>query len=672
MMNQYSFNNPFVECTARDMEYNEVSKYWCSPFYLYNINEKMLFHSQTPILLEGARGCGKTMILKYLSFFYQVENIEHNKENIINHFNNLGSIGIYFRFKNDFGKVLETINCLKENKDILFEHYFYMYYTRELLLIFIELKKFLVISEEEELMLSDVKQKYDIAQSESFKDLLDYVNLNISNADSIIKRMRHSSKIQDEISNFQNSKILFESLLVAFRQRIEHFKNIKFLILLDEYENIKDFHIIINTLLRQVDSSEKISYRIGMRPESISSYKTSISDELIQPNRDYILISLRINNAKKYQRFLKEISKKRLNTNDFFKENKLINIDELFGLREDWEHEASLIAKSDLDKSFSLLDEKLLQKQNIEEVKKLLRNHERPLLQLMNVIWFNRGKSAEEISHAMNMFLTLPKKDLKQKDDCAYKYMLDYSMKYKYQLVFVLISLYPGASKKYYSFTTFSYLASGSVNDFITLCRNTFSQLDELCFVELIKNKTIPIEYQNNGAQEAAKEQLDKFRICEDNGKEMYTFVMNMSEVFRTFHRDPAMQYPETNQFAFVDEADLSRRDLLYTNFKNMLKWGVVERKNSLQRLSISVNKKGDIYYINRLIAPIFEISYRTRGGYNFIIKTSTFEKMLTNSMDAKQIINENKKDDHPQKVIKPKENNNYQQLTLLEDFGHE
>ena len=74
-----------------------------------------------------------------------------------------------------------------------------------------------------------------------------------------------------------------------------------------------------------------------------------------------------------------------------------------------------------------------------------------------------------------------------------------------------------------------------------------------------------------------------------------------------------------------------------------MIKWGVIEKKHNLQRISIG-RRKGDLYYLNRLLAPIFGISYRTRGGYNFVIKTNTFEQMLSNSMEASSIISQNKK----------------------------
>ena len=68
-MQENIISNPFVGCTARDMKYNEVGQYWCSPFKVYSLNEGELFTSRTPIVMEGTRGTGKTMILKYLSYF---------------------------------------------------------------------------------------------------------------------------------------------------------------------------------------------------------------------------------------------------------------------------------------------------------------------------------------------------------------------------------------------------------------------------------------------------------------------------------------------------------------------------------------------------------------------------------------------------------------------------
>ena len=178
--------------------------------------------------------------------------------------------------------------------------------------------------------------------------------------------------------------------------------------------------------------------------------------------------------------------------------------------------------------------------------------------------------------------------------------------------------------------------------------------LDQKNYDLLLRGKPISAELQSRGAMESASEHLDKIRLCEDSGSEMYTFVMNMGNVFRHYHRDPAIQFPETNQFAFENEAEVNGRHLLKRDLNYMLKWGVIEKKHNAQGISIG-RRKGNLYRLNRMLAPIFSISYRTRGGYNFVIKTDVFEQMLSNSMDASAIISQNKRKtvtDQPKKEI--------------------
>ena len=58
-----NIGNPFVECTSRDMIFKDVSQYWCDPFACYAIDYNTLTRSTTPVIVEGPRGSGKTMIL---------------------------------------------------------------------------------------------------------------------------------------------------------------------------------------------------------------------------------------------------------------------------------------------------------------------------------------------------------------------------------------------------------------------------------------------------------------------------------------------------------------------------------------------------------------------------------------------------------------------------------
>ena len=48
--------------------------------------------------------------------------------------------------------------------------------------------------------------------------------------------------------------------------------------------------------------------------------------------------------------------------------------------------------------------------------------------------------------------------------------------------------------------------------------------------------------------------------------------------------------------------------------------------------------KKGNLFHINRIYTPVFNISYRTRGGYNFVIRNDLFSKMISKACESKEI----------------------------------
>lgn len=644
-MIQYTSNNPFVECTARDMEYSDVVKYWCSPFSYYRgLEENILFNSMTPIIIEGARGSGKTMILKYLSYFCQREEITHSSSSeIIAHFKKVGSIGIYYRFKNDFGKLLNILNCSIANKKILFTGYFQLYYSREILKVIDDLSAINAITNQESAsILEDINSSLGILALK-IEDAIFAVNKKIEEIDKLINKMKYLSDINEKIAALTINDQTIIIICKSIRKNIIAFKNVKVLLLIDEYENISGFQDVTNTMIKQTDAYDGITYRIGMRPEGMTTRSTNVGKEFLEINRDYLLIPLTITEPKKFQQFIKSVAEKRLISSRFFADNKLLDIEKLLGVREDWVEEARNAVKNRPEQLFELLKLSNSKKGDIDSIINAIQFPDNPLIEMLNILWINRGRTSTETHDAMQAYNNSSNKlELRNRDKLAYKYMLDYSMKYKYSSLFVLLAYYK-VPKKYYSFTTFSYLASGSVNDFISLCRNTFARLDKKCLNDLQINGRIPIEYQDKGAQDSAMEQLDKIRLCEDSGMEMYTFVMNMGGVFNYYHRDAAMQYPETNQFAFENEAEIEYRDLLCNIKKYMIKWGVIEKKPRKQSISIG-KRKGDIYILNRLITPIFQISYRTRGGYNFIVETKIFERMLFNNVEAKEIIQFGKK----------------------------
>lgn len=636
-----NIGNPFVECTSRDMTFREVSNYWCNPFACYSIDYSTLKRSLTPIIIEGPRGSGKTMILKYISYHCQKEiflSQQHDSDkSLLDLFSNDGSIGVYFRYKDNFGTLFSTLNCDQQLKNRLFLYYYEMYVLDELFSILSDLEGHDQEGKQNWANLTQQANSFLSTNCHSIRDFNAWVHDQIDNVDKWIRKSRYIKDSQTTLEDLIHGENYISNICKFASKFIPQLQNIHFLIIIDEYENAGNYQSILNTLLKQVDHTNNITYRIGVRPKGINTLSTTIGAEFLQIDRDFLLYVLQAKKMPQYKQFIAEIANRRLSNIPFFFENNATDIRKLLGNTESLDDEAQAVVRNS-EKHFDVLKAKV-GSENFSHVVSLLRNPQNPLMEMLNILWVLRGHSPEETNIAMNAYIKGLHKSQLSRDEgkLAKKYKLDYSDKYRYQLLFALLGIH-SQKKKYYSFNTFAYLSSGAVNDFISLCRNVFYQLDESYYDHIRTNPQIPIAIQAAGAEDTAIEQMEKIQMCNENGTEMYSFAMNIGSLFRHFHRDILARYPETNQFAFENEIEIENSPVLSEIKNSLIKWGVIVKKPRIQSISIG-KRKGSLYYLNRIFCPIFGISYRTRGGYNYVLPTYLFEILLKQQMDAKNIL---------------------------------
>jgi hypothetical protein len=210
------------------------------------------------------------------------------------------------------------------------------------------------------------------------------------------------------------------------------------------------------------------------------------------------------------------------------------------------------------------------------------------------------------------------------------KYNRDYVDKYKLSLLFLLCSIYH-RNKQYYSFNTFSFLSSGIVGHFIELCRRSFAIADWGDTEKLLNYGLISKEHQSKAAQDFSFAEKQQINRVEKYGGLISRFVDNIGNVFRAYHLDFKMRYPETNQFAInIDSImDIEIKEAM----KSAIKWSVIQRKPKMQKTAPSENLQ-DTYTINRIFSPNFQISYRTRGGKSIRLS----EKVLKSLMSDEKI----------------------------------
>ena len=633
-----NFYNPFTDCTARDISFEEVEEYWCPPYNAFpKVDEEALHSNLTPIIIEGPRGSGKTMLLKHLSYFCQKYNLKDN-ESLVSYFSRSGDLAIYFRYKDNFGNLFESLSCSDNDKSDLFIYYFELFIAQELIRIIYDLYNDGCLNNNQVNKFSYEFAKIIAFEPCPFEALNDAIDSKIYQVDEWVRKSRYIDNSEDIIRRIITGKNLIKKVCKLIRKTIPAWNNILFVIIIDEYENAAKYQKELNTLLKQVDEKERITFRVGVRPNGISTNATNIGDEFLQNNRDYLLYSFSIptgtSQMSKYKNFLREVANKRLKKVPLLDEYGMTNIESLLGSKEDLEAEGRSIVKNRKNHFYSILGNKI---SNIEfnNIYSALKNDDNPLLEMLNLLWLQRGISINDINKAMNSFLN---NNYDNPSELSYKYHMDYVNKYKYSLLFMLINIY-GAKKQYYSFNTFAYLSTGAINDFISLCRNTFYQFDEqyISKIKEIKQPYIDIKYQTQGAYDTSVEQLNKINLCNDNGNKMYCFIMNLGNMFREYHKDLEAKYPETNQFAFSDIISIQTVPASYSILTSLLKWGAILKKSRIQSISIG-KRKGEIFIINKIFAPLFNISYRTRGGYNPILTSGKFIEMSYKPLEPAEI----------------------------------
>ncbi len=640
-----SYNNPFISCTARDMSYSDVEKFWCPPYECYRIDENTLNRSITPIIIEGARGSGKTMILKHQSFFCKKEN--YLSGSFLDHISAEGYIGIYFRYSADYGTIFDSLSCSSQYKEQLFNNYFQFCVSIELGKVLSALENEFSINEKHDFFtkLTELcEERIDCSAS-----FISWAELRIRKQDLFIRNAQYCRMEENDIP--AASTIVF-SIVDILHETISRLKDVLFIFTIDEFENVGIYQKVINTYIKQLDGAKKYTFRIGVRPEGIVDLYTNIGKEFLQTGRDFLLERLEIasdDRSARYRKFVENVINRRLNTVSIFSQGSL-TIDKLLGRDEDYSWEAEYHTKGKPLRINDFLGSKITLNPEIKDV--ILSSE--PLVGAYFLMRLKRGTDASKIIQTI--------KDLSEgrKTELTKKYNLDMQGKYKAALLFWIVDKYK-AKKLYYSLSTYLYLSCGSIYDFIGLCRTLFDELESDYFDHIECDPLIPAETQNTAARKYANSQLEKVRINHDYGIQMWHFAKNMCSLFSYYHKgDLCTSYPETNQF-YV-KGGFANSGLNKEIWKSLIKWGVVIKKSSYQRASVSENSKAQLYYINKLYYPIFNISCRIRGGYNSALTEEIWNSIIISSVDPATLIPSKRKQ---RSVESDKADTPYEQLTI-------
>lgn len=653
----FSFKNPFDDYNANVLDPELIMQYWYTPFLtgaLKEFDEKRFFIQKMPIILQGSRGTGKTTILKYFSFPVQCERANRNNISVFEQLLHDEGVGFYFRCDDSFLKEFKNVFSIavKEKWPICFEHYFELFFVKNIIQLICKLDKDSkgTIKEKilNESMLCDLNEDCNF---ECMESLSQYISSEIRYINTF-KNEALFTQSKFEPKHIWSMYDISSRLIKAISTVIPELEKLNYLLLIDEFENLPlELQKLFNTMIKFC--RDDISMRVGRRSENIVTRETINDVEYLREQHDYCLIILdqgeEIQAVKPY---LLGIAEKRLQAFD----DKMLshNIVEILGDKENFDDECNRIAN---DKNAHLIyllsaNPRINSDQNLlNEIISIIAYPENRLAEALNALWVSRCNADESPINvaratvgAMQAFFG------KKQHPLVQKYRNDYNNKYRYALTVLICTAYR-KDKSYYSFNTICYLSEGNARTFINLCKAIISDAFFYEKRRFIDTGRISIESQCRAIKNYSISEFNSVCSIIQNGNEIREFILSLGNIFSEYHKDRLVRYPETNQFIFTPD-DLSSRAKEILDIA--ISWSLIKRRKGTQRLSAGIAKKGDLYTINRVFAPIFNISYRTRGGVNIALTADEIEEMIAGQYLKSKLNNASaKKRTSPTKTIK-------------------
>ena len=297
-----------------DHDYTHLASLFHSPW------DYELLTGEDNMIIEGGRGCGKSMILKSMELRAAVELVRlqrfQQRQSITFAESGLRYFGIYVKLPSGMFHEWDADCALTMNKAVtLFQHVFNMMMLRGVLenLRSAQRAGIVHLSESgETAFCKDICLRIGISESyDRIEAVLRAVQLELNAVQDYMVQLR----LENPAAVFKGHATSIHSFLneccESIRSNTDDLKNVRFYLLLDEYENFSEQQQrVVNTLGKNRPPS--LTLKIATRRLGIKA-RTDLGGEPMQKPRDYLVTYLDYDpNDARYAEMLAAIVRKRL------------------------------------------------------------------------------------------------------------------------------------------------------------------------------------------------------------------------------------------------------------------------------------------------------------------------------------------------------------------------
>jgi hypothetical protein len=579
-----------------------------SEFVIPRYYDQYDFFGTMPCVIQGGRGCGKTMLLRFLSYKSQFSLTRNYKENFDSKL--LDNIGLYLRSDTAFLRQLNKRGLEDHVWQSSFTHYIAVKISIEII--------------ESVLQINDKLNLFP-ANNVKLEQLIDFdprFNTDIRSLKSELEKMRREfdiaasnpSKIE-KISFIPHSFI--KELILSLKDKCSHFEKSNFHVFIDEYENLLPYQqILINTSIKH--SEPPLIYKIACKRNGMP-IKETVGDESIQEKDDYIVHDIDDYTMENdYNVFAGEVLLSRISSVE--KQNLDIQLNDFSKLNDRRKSnytsdilqtvKSILPGKTQQELAHDVFEIRSLRSKLEDLIRQALEAKREVELQINDFVYEQAKEASIVCSALLNRASTSPKILNAE----LLKHLNGESTRFQDWIGTNFVGSYINIIKRrrqenrlYCGYDTYISLSKGNLRHFLELSRTAFS----LGYEYKDGKFSISLENQLYAAEKTSNALFNEIKSFKPSGSKLHLFVHRLGNVFALYQNRLSQSEPEIAHFS-IEGGDTALSENARTLLHECEKWGILYKTPATKTKSKLEIDDYD-WVLNPIYSPQFLISYRKK-----------------------------------------------------------
>lgn len=563
-----------------------------------------LMKSEKPQIIEGGRGSGKTMLLRYLCHDTQ---FSKRRDNIA--LEDYHRIGIYWKMDIMFASMMSSRGADSQLwKDA--------FISMTVLVLSIEVIRSINNIANVNYAASNEIQKLDFSTLKVFdKDIPDAIE--------DVKHYLHNQYITFQlwVSNYKRVEqpllypmLFLEELIILVKKQVSILNDSFYSVYVDEYENLNNLQKkIINTWVKQ--SQSPLVFNIAMKHQAFDIADT-LSDEKIVEVHDYRRIDLEEFLNEHFATFASEIFLLKVHRHlyEILPDERILydTSNKALSYRTCVEYTDTI--KKLIETIFPKLTEKEVAATIFENGR--LKNR---LLGFVETDFENLNakelydktiklKPGADVLLVLHALLNRNGVDYYNIYDELQKYYSGEYSKFSEwihnNLFGCILNFYGSLNRNcplYAGYDTFLTMSKDNIRHFLELCYTSLSQSEDY-----EKSHKVSIEDQMIAVKSVSGSMLTEIKRFGPKGNILYLFSLRLGNLFEELRKRESQSEPEQNHFSIKGTLDCQSQCII----RELVKWSVLYENKLTKQKSIETGLE---YVLNPIYSAYFTISYRKK-----------------------------------------------------------